>query len=140
MAGTLINTPDGKIPIEKIQIGDNVYAFNTETKRVEVKKVTETFVKETNKLCHVITQNEIIYVTEEHPFWVSGKGWVPACDLKSGDKLYLQQNKYVEVINVVVEVLDKPVTVYNFEVDNLHNYFIGSESILVHNKCNLKML
>lgn len=51
--------------------------------------------------------------------------------------MYLQQNKYLEVINVVVEVLDKPVTVYNFEVDNLHNYFVGSESILVHNKCNL---
>lgn len=34
-------------------------------------------------------------------------------------------------------MLDTPVTVYNFEVEDWHTYFVGSNKILVHNKCSL---
>lgn len=34
------------------------------------------------------------------------------------------------------EILEAPVTVYNFEVEDFHTYYVGSEPVLVHNKCS----
>ncbi len=34
-----------------------------------------------------------------------------------------------------LRILARPVTVYNFEVDQLHNYYAGISGILVHNSC-----
>jgi hypothetical protein len=28
-----------------------------------------------------------------------------------------------------------PLTVYNFEVNDLHNYYVGTQEVLVHNEC-----
>ena len=33
------------------------------------------------------------------------------------------------------ELLEAPITVYNFEVEDFHTYYVGSASVLVHNKC-----
>lgn len=65
------------------------------------------------------------------------KGWVSAENLNSGDILYLQEGKYVCINCVVQKKLTKPVTVYNFEVEDWHTYFVGINKILVHNKCSL---
>lgn len=34
-----------------------------------------------------------------------------------------------------IQLLDSTVTVYNFEVSDFHTYFVGSQSIWVHNAC-----
>lgn len=33
------------------------------------------------------------------------------------------------------EILETPVTVYNFEVEDFHTYYVGNNAVLVHNKC-----
>ena len=33
------------------------------------------------------------------------------------------------------ELLESPITVYNFEVEDFHTYHVGSASVLVHNQC-----
>ena len=33
------------------------------------------------------------------------------------------------------EILESPVKVYNFEVEDFHTYFVGESSVLVHNQC-----
>lgn len=38
------------------------------------------------------------------------------------------------VEKVKLELLNIPVTVYNFEVEDFHTYYVGENSILVHNK------
>ena len=38
-------------------------------------------------------------------------------------------------VTVQHELLESPVTVYNFEVEGFHTYFVGSTSVLVHNRC-----
>lgn len=37
----------------------------------------------------------------------------------------------------MVQPLDTIATVYNFEVEKTHNYYVGTEGVLVHNNCNL---
>jgi hypothetical protein len=136
VAGTKVSTPSGEKTIEEIAIGDSVYAANPENGEIGIKRVLNVFEKQTDTLYHVIVDREIV-TTDEHPFWVKGKGWVAACNLLSGDSLCLQDGKTAEITKVFVEQLDNSVTVYNFEVEDWHNYFVGSNKILVHNKCSL---
>ena len=137
VAGTQISTPAGEKAIEKISVGDSVYAANPETGEIGIKKVTKVFIRQAYTLYHVVTSSEEIVTTDEHPFWVNGKGWVAARSLRQGDTLCLQSKETVEIIDVFVETMDSPVTVYNFEVAGWHTYFVGTNKILVHNKCSL---
>lgn len=73
--------------------------------------------------------------TPNHPFYVPSKGWVEAVYLRAGDILVLQNGEYVVVELVQHEILDSPVTVYNFEVEDFHTYYFGENSVLVHNEC-----
>ena len=137
VAGTTIKTPDGDRTIEDIKIGDSVYAANPTTSEYGIKKVTNVFVRETYTVYYVLTETEEIITTDEHLFYVENNGWVAAKNLKSGDILCLQNGENGIIIDVFVKHFDKPVTVYNFEVEDWHTYFVGSEGILVHNKCSL---
>ena len=76
-----------------------------------------------------------IVTTPGHPFWVPVKGWTKAVHLRAGDRLQLLNGEYVVVEQVQHELLEDPVFVYNFEVEDFHTYYVGSESVLVHNKC-----
>ena len=137
VAGTQIDTPYGSENIENISIGDSVYAKNPDTGEIGVKKVTNVFVRQTSELCHIVTNTEEIIATNEHPFWVVDKGWVSASDLFVGDELYSESENCIYVVDVYTEILSEPVSVYNFEVEDWHTYFVGTSNILVHNKCGL---
>lgn len=141
MAGTDVLTSMGKVPIEDIKVGDWVYAENPETGEVTLKQVVQTFESETSEIVHVIINGEEITTTPGHPFYVSDKGWVGAEELCRGDKVLLYSQQYVFVEDVSVKYLKETVTVYNFEVEDYHTYFVGENSILVHNKgCGLQKI
>ena len=38
------------------------------------------------------------------------------------------------------EILESPITVYNFEVEEFHTYYVGEQSVLVHNACGMNNL
>ena len=63
------------------------------------------------------------------------KGWTGAGELKSGDSLIHIIGEKVTVESVTVEKCAEPVKVYNFDVEDFHTYYVGHESVLVHNKC-----
>ncbi len=140
VAGTLISTPEGELPIESIKIGDSVYSKNLVTGKLGVKKVTDVFVRQTDTLCRISTDTDEIITTEEHPFWVENVGWVEASQLSTGVLLCLQNGETTTVTNISIEHLENPITVYNFEVEDFHTYFVGSGNILVHNQCNWNVI
>ena len=82
-----------------------------------------------------IEDGEEIVCTNEHPFYVPVKGWTAACQLRTGDRLQLVNGEYAIVEQVQHEILEAPVKVYNFEVEDFHTYYVGEESALVHNSC-----
>lgn len=47
----------------------------------------------------------------------------------------LQSGEYVIVEKIQHEILEFPVKVYNFEVADFHTYYVGENSVLVHNRC-----
>ena len=138
VAGTVVLTEDGNIPIEEVEEGDYVYAENPETGEKGLKRVLQTFINESDKLIHIHVNKEEIVETPQHPFYVCNKGWIGAVDLRAGDILVLQNGEYVIVELVQHEILEAPIAVYNFEVEDFHTYYVGESSVLVHNMCAKK--
>lgn len=135
VAGTMIASSVGLVLIEDIESGDMVYAHDPETGETALKEVVQTFRNEANELVHVTVNGEEIICTPTHPFYVPVKGWTAACELRAGDRLQLVNGEYVVVEQVQHEILESPVTVYNFEVSDFHTYYVGDTGVLVHNKC-----
>ncbi len=135
IAGTAILTATGSVNIEDIEAGDYVWASNPETGEVALKQVVQTFVNETNEFIHLVVDEEEITCTTEHPIYSPVKGWIAACELRAGDILVTVNGEYVVVELVEHEILENPVTVYNFEVEDFHTYYVGDTNVLVHNRC-----
>ena len=138
VAGTPVLASCGYVAIEEIKAGDMVWAENPETGEKELKEVVQTFVNETTELIYIQVGSEEIVTTPEHPFYSPIKGWIAACKLRAGDILVLQNGKYVTVEKVQHEILEAPITVYNFEVADFHTYYVGKNAVLVHNTCGGK--
>ena len=143
-AGTQILLADGStVPIEDIR-PDDIVACDRDgnlSTGPEAARVHRVFARETSKLQQVTfsdwTRDFVVLTTPEHPFFVEDvRGFLPARDLVAGQLLHGYGGTVVVISNVAI---DRSITVYNFEVDDAHNYFIcdadGSHCLLVHNSC-----
>ncbi|MEO3154843.1 polymorphic toxin-type HINT domain-containing protein [Ruminococcus bicirculans (ex Wegman et al. 2014)] len=72
--------------------------------------------------------------TENHPFYVQGRGFINAGNLLVGDKLISVNGEDLFVEKHRIEELHEPATVYNFQVEDYHTYFVGDCAVWVHNK------
>ena len=135
IAGTAVLAAAGAVAIETIQAGDMVWAWDEETGEVALKEVVETYVNETHELVHVFANDEEIVTTPGHPFYSPVKGWTKAVELRAGDILVLVNGEYVIVEKIQHETLEAPVTVYNFQVEDYHTYYVTNAGVLVHNMC-----
>ncbi|MCI9586291.1 MAG: hypothetical protein HFH45_06650 [Bacilli bacterium] len=133
-AGTLVLMENGYKNIEDVTSGDLVYSYNVETKSKEVKKVLKTFINECTELLTITINNTEMILTPNHTCYVNGQ-WVLASEIKIGDKMLDCDNNVLVVENIQSsKVTDK---VYNFEVEDNHNYFVTDLNILVHNDSGL---
>ena len=55
--------------------------------------------------------------------------------IEEGDVVVLQSGERAIVEDIDKIVYDEPITVYNFEVEDFHTYFVSNASVLVHNMC-----
>lgn len=125
----------GYVAIETLKPGDLVWAWDEETGDVSLKPVKQLFVNESDELIHLTINGETITTTPSHPFYVAHKGWYAAVDLRAGDILVLVNGEYVTLEKTQHEILENPITVYNFEVEDYHTYYVGTDGVLVHNAC-----
>src|SRR5690606_27763227 len=66
-------------------------------------------------------------------FCVTGKGWVAAGDIETGDEIYTLAGSTATVLGLEYENLDEGIIVYNLEVEDFNSYFVGPPGVLVHN-------
>ncbi|MCD4744587.1 MAG: cadherin-like domain-containing protein, partial [Desulfobacteraceae bacterium] len=138
ITGTLVHTDKGLKPIEDVKKGDLVWSKDEKTSKMLLQKVTKTIITPDHeiyelKISDVNEKTITIGTTVDHPFWVKGKGWIPAIDLKPGDKTTTIKNRLETIIDSKKGLSKK--TVYNLEVENFHTYFVGKSGYLVHNTC-----
>jgi len=72
-----------------------------------------------------------VLATEEHPFWVDGRGWVPAGSLAAGDYLLDAQGRRVRILaNQVVKGVAR---VYSLSLSGDTAFY--ANGVLVHDSC-----
>lgn len=121
---------EGHSIIKKI---DN-FTFDREKSNLEYKKVTQVYTNETDEIYQIFYENDtLIETTWSHPFYILNKGWVEVKDLQVGDISKTSDGK-LKIIDIKINKLDKPIKVYNLEVEGNHNYFVSNSGILVHNQ------
>jgi hypothetical protein len=154
-AGTLVATQRGLRPIEEIRETDQVWAFDHWSNRWELRPVTKAYHGPyQGVMVSVGVAESTIEATAGHPFWVlEGQGledrpqreglpqvpsgsvvpgrWVEAEDLQVGDILLLRNRGPQAVTQLVMRSTRQEV--YNFTVEDLHCYAVGSGEVLVHN-------
>jgi hypothetical protein len=136
VAGTQVLMGDGSSRnIEDVKIGDEVTAADPETGETHARRVIDTYVHKDVPTYDVHTTDGVVTSTEEHPFYVEGRGWTPVRDLQPGDRLVNPKGEPVSVLGV--RETGRTQTVYNFNVEELHSYHVGVEDawLLVHNEC-----
>ncbi|MEM7184279.1 MAG: polymorphic toxin-type HINT domain-containing protein [Spirochaetota bacterium] len=160
-AGTLVKTAKGHKPIEEVKVGDLVSSWNESTGQVEMNRVVRTFVRETKEIYQITyTNGQVVETTATHPFYIEGKGWTQAKDLVVNDENHTAgsilsdvpglstgqvasismtrirpvQSQHLQRI-AKIDVVKSKETVYNFEVENAHTYFVSEANLLVHNEC-----
>ena len=136
VADTQVLMGDGSSKaIQDVVVGDEVLAWNHATGENEARRVVETFVHDDVETWEVETADGVVTTTAEHPFYVEGTGWTPAKDLRPGDVLSTADGAAVVVVVVVrVEPTGDKARVFNFHVEDLHNYHVGA-GMRVHNRC-----
>ncbi|OGX27486.1 MAG: hypothetical protein A3D10_04125 [Omnitrophica WOR_2 bacterium RIFCSPHIGHO2_02_FULL_48_11] len=131
--------------IEDIKIGDAVLSYDETKMQNVVSKVTEAMEEEASEYLVI---NDFLKVTAEHPFYVAraevshaatSRGmssndeglplqYVPAGELKVGDKLLTSEQQEVAVQKIEKVSLEKPIQVYNLSVAPRENNFPGAAS------------
>jgi serpin B len=159
-SGTPVPTPNGPVPIEAIEAGTAVYAFDLARGRWVTTPVSESrpwpF---SGQMVTLKVGGQAIEATWNHPFLVArgadlearrvpmdlpaGEAvttthgrWVEARDIRAGDVLLVRNGDTA----VVAGTSSRNVTaeVYFLEIEGLHNHAVGRQGILVHNGAEAK--
>lgn len=88
-------------------------------------------------LIRLVIDEEVIWTTPEHPFYLGNGQWISAGDLQDGD-LIRNANWQLGIVQDVTTIYQTQ-TMYNLSVDTAHTYFVGEQQWLVHNDCSWKI-
>ena len=139
VAGTPVSMLGYYKNIEEIQANDIVLSYNEQTKKSEFSQVVQTMIHDVIEPIYTLyIKNEQLRVTGIHRFLVvnniidSNPQWICAKDLHIGQWVLFADGTWHIIHKIEINIEHQ--TVYNFEVSNNHNYYVGYNQILAHNK------
>ena len=127
-AGTLVRTLTGSQPIESLAIGDRVLAQDVATGRMSYEPVLFVHRNPPSPTFRVDLGGEPVVASAFHRFWLAGKGWKMARDLKPGDAIRTVDG----VVKVTAVEPEKTQPVFNLDVASSRTFFVGKTAALVH--------
>ena len=133
---TKILTDKGLLPIELITVGTLVESYNIYTKEIEYKPVKDVYKNYATSFTNVLlSDGETITSTSNHPYYIPELNtYISANELEKGMKVLNDEGQLLEIIDINSFYQEQEV--YNLNVEDNHNYFVGEDGILVHNKCS----
>ncbi|MFC7732212.1 polymorphic toxin-type HINT domain-containing protein [Actinomadura keratinilytica] len=148
--GTPVLMADGtRKPIERVRVGDLVWAADPQTGRMEPRRVTDRIVGTGDKSLVDLTvaaggsfggPTARLTATANHPFWVAdSQDWIDAGRLVFGDMLVTPDGRRAMVVGK--RLRRQRQQVFNLTVDGLHTFYVaaGGDNLLVHNCTNLDL-
>ncbi|HTN76311.1 MAG TPA: polymorphic toxin-type HINT domain-containing protein [Pirellulaceae bacterium] len=129
IAGTVVRTQLGDMPIEQIRRGDLVLSQDVESGELAFKPVIKTTITPSGPIYRVDAGfDERFECTGGHLFWVVGDGWKQARELRSGMQLHGPRGSLT--VSDVTPVGNEQT--YNLIVADFHSYFAGRSAALCH--------
>ncbi|TGN20264.1 hypothetical protein EHS15_04835 [Leptospira idonii] len=129
-----------QVAIETILVGDWVLSKNDETGALAYRRAIQTYKKQTSLIYNISYKNGVVLETTwNHRFARLKQSenneqtfeWVEAKDLLVGDIGVEASGNLLKITEIFKE--NREETVYNFEVDIDHTYFVGESQVWVHN-------
>jgi len=159
---TFVHTEHGTVEIDRLAVGTRVLSRSETTGEQTYCRVVKKFVYEKTLVLAVKYaiedgRTDSFLVTAEHPFWVKDVGWTTVDRLQSGQvleicdpdgrddcdrrlgsmqELAISGRRWSAMV-VTVKARERPATVYNIEVEELHTYFVGVFGVWVRNKSRI---
>lgn len=126
--GTPVLTLTGPRPIESLQIGDLVLSQDTQTGSLSYEPIVGLHKNSPMPTLRLRLGDEEIISTTYHRFWRAGQGWAMARELNSSDILRTLGGR-IKVASIEVGSVEP---VFNLDVARNCTYFVGKNSLLVH--------
>ena len=128
-AGTPVRTLDGPRPIESIRTGDQVLSRDVTTGSLAFQSVLRVHYNPPDATLKIALENgDSVVASRYHRFWLAGRGWSMARDLKVGEIV-----RTLDGPSRITAIEDAPVQpVFNLDVAGSRTYYVGDSSILVH--------
>lgn len=122
-----VDTPSGPRAIETIRVGDVVYAKNERNEgEVRARKVVHVFVRDGAETLEIDvcsgTDRRTIETTDDHPFWIEGRGWIAAEGLWPGATLANRDGRSEQLCGM--RRTGRTMRVYNLTVEGDHTFFV----------------
>src|SRR5205807_2624749 len=86
-AGTPVHGIDGPLPIETVRVGDRVLTQDAETGLMSFRPVVAAYHNPPSATLQIDLDGDPVIATGIHRFWLAGRGWAMARDLKPGDRV-----------------------------------------------------
>ena len=148
VAGTIVHTKNGLVPIEQIKIGDLVLSKQENSNgEPTYKQVVNTFVHKNREVWVVdyVVQNEMasrsLVVTGDLPFWVMRVGWrSPGKNLAAGDDFELfnaHENRDCYLIRDAMKIFETGTPDVGWTYDYTNRDFQGPTIDLRDGKVNV---
>ncbi|MEM8757814.1 MAG: polymorphic toxin-type HINT domain-containing protein [Planctomycetota bacterium] len=134
VAGTVVWTASGQLPIEHVQVGHLVLSKHHETGEVGWYPVIDTIEIPASALLvltleHESGEIETVETTDEHPFRVAGV-WARADTLVPGTTI---ETMHGTARVTALAYGSQRQTVYNITVRDAYTYLVGDDKVWVHN-------
>ena len=146
-AQTAVTTVHGKQAISKLHPGEEVWAYNPKTHKMEWQPIVHVWVTHDSDLVNLtITpmksaqsgkektqQGEVIQTNQKHRFLTAEQGFLPVRSIVVGMHIVQADGSVGQVTNWQTKPGSQ--TMYNLEVAHDHTYVVGNQQWVVHNDC-----
>ena len=142
---TLVATAQGEQAIGTMQVGEKVWAYNSQTHKMELEPIQHVWLNHDNDLVDltlttttvaqhgkIVTKtSETLHTNKKHPFLTKEKGFLPVSQITLGMHVLRADGTYGAVTGW--KVVSGAKTMYNLEVAQDHTYTVGTDQWIVHN-------
>ena len=126
--GTFVLTETGLTAIEDVAIGDRVIGCDAETGCLALRPILRKIVRPEGRLLKIRAGGKEFQASRGHAFWVAGRGWVKARDLREGMQLHTVRGT-APVESIAPGAVQ---TTIGLAAADYHTFFIGKGMVLTH--------
>jgi Pretoxin HINT domain len=129
IAGTLVRTLDGQRAIERLLVGDQVLSQDVTTGALSYRPVLAVHHNAPSPTLRIkLDSGETLVPSIFHRFWLAGRGWAQARELKTDDVIRTLSGR--ARVSAIEPGGTEPV--YNLDVAESRTFFVGHGDALVH--------